>query len=118
MALIPKNNELVNILDGVLEESGFKEPTTELVAQQDAKSILNRKKATLENTLDNLVFLMNMAETESVRLKAVENALAIHGVDLKSGPSTQNNTQVNFVFQEVGPGMKEQFERVLCPERG
>ena len=116
MALLPKQNR-VDIIDSVLAESGYKEPLSVEETQNSAREILNRKGGTVDSALGNLVDLMNFSETDSVKLESTKSVLAIHGVEIKNGQSNQNNTQVNFIFQDVSPEVAQQFERVLCPER-
>lgn len=126
MALIPQTAKATNspvtapklsvsALDAVLTESGFVEPVKRDDTTLTARDILNKKGATLDAVLDNMVGLMSFAENESVRLKAIENGLSIHGVDIKNTErSGNNNVQIVFNNVENGP---QRLDAIFCPER-
>ena len=121
MALIPQtsksvsNGPLGNIIDVALSEHGYVEPVEEIKGGNAAQQYLNESGATLKSVLGTMTYLMNSAENESVRMKAVENCLTIHGVNLKNNEQG-NNTQVNIVFTNANQG-KQSLDNLLCPER-
>lgn len=116
MPLIPQTERNLSIVDRALEQSGFVDPTDSSDVQENAKSILDQSGADLRSVLGNMTNLMNFAENEAVRLKAVENCLNIHGVDIKGKPESQHNTAVIINFKDVNEG-KQRLDSVLCPVR-
>ena len=110
--------KLSSAVDEALVESGFKDPTAAKGdAQNSAREILNKTGADLKIILSEMVQIMRVSENDSVRLKAVENALTIHGVDLKhtDGQSAQ---AIHFHFDGLSNG-DVKIQNVLCPaDRG
>lgn len=114
--MLPQTKKAItpDSIDSALAESGYKDIEPKEV-KTEAKSILIDSGADLKETLENMVHLMRFSDNDSVRLKATENSLTIHGVKLKE-TGEGNNTQVNIVFQNVEEGDKR-LDSMLCPER-
>lgn len=125
MALIPQTTKAIqgvqtepiitDVIESVLGDSGYVEPFNKKKAESDARQILINHDAGLDNVLGEMVVLMRHAENEQVRMKAIENALTIHGVSLKPQNGETNN-QINIVFNGVEDGAKR-LDAVFCPQR-
>lgn len=116
MPLIKAPTASADKIDKILAESGYKEPTKDRNPNMDAQEYLNESGASLHECLDNMVALMQYAETEPVRLKATENNLSIHGVSFKENKEavpTSINIQINNVSEEN----QGKLDEVLCPSR-
>lgn len=103
----------VSAIDSALEKSGYKEKA---LAKREAAEILNSTGGDLNSTLGIMVQLMQAADNDSVRLKAVENSLAIHGISLKEDQQSAGNN-VMIVINDKDTNAAEKLDAILCPDR-